>query len=368
MIPRPLWIPTELDEAFKNTVVKAFTTPHVYHPKYAPLPWAVGLYGRPGMEKMEVMESLCLRYGLLTSVTKVDVKLGETGKALDMIWCTAAATALVLKEELQFLPEGEIAPQKVVSHIILINHADILCYEPDSEQSLLRSIELKNFCQSKNVLFIAIFDRLPGETHGQTTTWVREATNKFFKQFDAQLYIEPPNEEFRIKLFKYYIEDFVTYYNDTHKVALPLNIEDYEPLAPISTFATPDNILTFLKNIFSKLVHVDLSDSEDFELLKNGITLEYIETFTNNAHGAPHICDYDTSYANDAFATGVGRGPKARRKKKTLEKKDDLTNVTGFNEKNVDADNVWSQLHLPSKEDPPKVGRQTKKRKTKKIK
>lgn len=359
---RPIWIPTDLEEAFRNTVVQAFTKPHIYHPDYAPIPWIIGFYGRPGMEKMQVIEKLCLSYGLLSSTTKVDVKLGYVTDALNEIQCTMEAARSVKFEPPP--PEGEVQqhsslwgegvesppPQAVViQHILIINHADILVYEPDSEKTLLACLDFKKKCEQSGILLIGLFDRLPGETHGQTSNWIREAHNNFFSQFDTLLYIEAPNEVFRIQLFKYYIEDFVRHYNNTHERPLKMDIkeEDYLRLALVSTFATPENIITFLRKVFSKIIHTNEVkkeiDDED-GVFQKGLTVDYIEEFTNTNFGAPHICPYDACDANNAFATGCGRGPMVKKKKPILKRPDQLTNLTGFNEENVDIEKVKGEL------------------------
>lgn len=364
---KPIWIPADLEEAFRNTVVQAFTKPHIYHPDYAPIPWVIGFYGRPGMEKMQVVEKLCLSYGLLSSVTKVDVKLGYVTDALNEIQCTMEA-AHSLKVEPPPLEEVEPSAPPLgaqgVQHILIVNHADILVYEPDSEKTLLACLDLKKKCEKSGILLIGLFDRLPGETHTQTTNWIREAHNNFFSQFDTLLYIEAPNEVFRIQLFKYYIEDFVQHYNNTHDIPLKLDIkeDDYTRLALVSTFATPENIITFLRKVFSKIIHNNEvrkeMDDED-GVFQKGLTVDYIEEFTNTNFGAPHICPYDACDANNAFATGCGRGPMVKKKKPILKKPDQLTNLTGFNEENVDIEKVKGEL---SSNVPPKGGRLNKKR------
>jgi hypothetical protein len=354
---KPIWVPPDLEDAFKNTVVQAFTRPRIYHPEYAPIPWVIGFYGRLGMEKMQVMEKLCLTYGLLSSVTKVDVKLGSVTEALNQIQCVMEATLSIKEETFEPSIEG------VVSHILIVDHADILAYEPDSEKTLLASSEFKKKCEQSGVLLIGLFDRLPGESHGQTSSWIREAHNKFFSQFDTLLYIEAPNEVFRIKLFKYYIEDFIRHYNNTQETPLQLDIkeEDYARLSLVSTFATPENIISFLRKVFSKIIHTNQTkEFEDEEgIFKKGLNVDYIEDFTNTQFGPPHICPYDACAANDAFATGCGKGPMVKKKKPILKAPKNVTNLTGFNEDNVDIEKVKEQL---GKKKAPKKKRKTTKR------
>jgi hypothetical protein len=367
---KPIWIPPELDQAFRNTVVQAFTKPHIYHTDYAPVPWVVGFFGRPGMEKKEVIQKLCQSYGLQSSVTHVDVKLGCVTDALNEIQSIYSASFSVKNN----LMEKE---SSIISHIIVVDHADVLAYEPDSEKTLLACLDFKKKCEQSGVLLIGIFDRLPGETHGQTSNWVREAHNKFFSQFETLLYIECPNEAFRMELFKYYIEDFVKYYNQTHDPSTPIinNVleDDYTRLALVSTFATPENIITFLRKVFSKMIHMDLNEGGEDSLAQKGLTVDYIEEFTNTQFGAPHICPYDACDANNAFATGCGRGPTIKKKKPVLKKPEDFTNLTGFNEENVELKSVMNNLKenaeeegVSPKEQQEKQKKQTKRRKTKK--
>lgn len=372
---KPIWIPPELDQAFCNTVVQAFTKPHIYHPDYAPIPWLVGFYGRPGMEKKEVIQKLCQSYGLQSSVTNVDVKLGSVTEALNEIQSIYSASYSVKNN----IVDTDLQKQNgtIISHIIVVDHADVLAYEPDSEKTLLACLDFKKKCEQSGVLLIALFDRLPGETHGQTSNWVREAHNKFFSQFETLLYIECPNELFRIQLFKYYIEDFVKHYNQTHESSTLIRNsileDDYSRLALVSTFATPENIITFLRKVFSKIIHMDLNEGGDDSLAQKGLTVDYIEEFTNTQFGAPHICPYDACDANNTFATGCGRGPAIKKKKPVFKKPEDLTNLTGFNEENVDIKSVMKNLKENAEEDvvsslekQEKQRKQPKRRKTKK--
>lgn len=337
-----MWIPPRLEDAFKNTVVKTFTSPHLYHPVLAPLPWLISVYGRPGLDKLEVLEKLCLTYGLYGSYKSVVVKLGYTTQAMTEIRCIAEATQSVLKEEedeaLLSAKDVELELKREVKpyFIILVDHADILCYEPDSERCLLDALELKEICETNKVLIVGIFDRLPGETQPQTSPWLRECHNKFFTQFNVDLYVEAPSDTFRIQLFKFYISEFEAHYNKTQEGEQPLvvklNEDDYERLAGFSTFATPENILYFMRKVFLNIL----------QACPDCLDVDYIERFTNQKFGAPHICSYDARDADNHFSTACGFGPAPKPK---LKKKNDVVpRVTGFTEENANLDQVMNNL------------------------
>lgn len=348
--PKPIWVPEDLKAAFEGSVVQAYTNPEIYHPIYTPLPWVIALYGRPGMEKLEVVRKLCATHGLLPSLTEVDVKIGCVTDVLNTIYCVMEASKSILEKQ---------TTTPTIQHIIVINHADVLAYEPDSEKTLLACLDFKKKCEESGVILIGLFDRLPGESHGQTSNWVREAHNKFFSQFETNLYIECPNEEFRKSLFKYYIEDFTQHYNKTHEIPLLMSIsdQDYDRFALISTFATPENILVFLKKVFSKIILTPIEDC--------CLSADYIEEFTNNRFGAPHICEYDTCDANNAFSTGCGKGPVLKKKKPIISKPEDVSNITGFNEENADLKRVLEKLEEKDGEKEEAEKKVIKKRKTK---
>jgi len=327
----PVWIPPALNEAFKNIVIQAYTKPHIYHPQYVPLPWCVGFYGRPGMEKATVMQRLCMQYGLSNSYTLFTLKIGECNKVLNEIECVAKATSSVLAS---IEDESEKLGPK---HIILVDEADILCYEPDSEQALLKSADLAKLCETNHVLLIGIFNRFPGEGTN-VSPWIREVQNKFCAQFKALLYIEAPNASFRISLFKFYIESFVQHFNSVQEernIKVNLNEDDYERLADFSTFAAPENILVFMRKVF-----LNITNNPEIK----EITADYMEDFTSKRYGSPHICDYDAREVDNAFATACGFGPAVKPKKQTILKGENLTNVTGFTEDNVDLEHVMKTL------------------------
>lgn len=327
----PVWIPPALNDAFKNIVIQAYTKPHLYHTQYVPLPWCIGFHGRPGMEKARVLQKLCLQYGLSTSCTLFTLKIGACAQVLHEIECVTRATSTVLDS---IKDENEKLGPK---HIIIVDEADILCYEPDSEQTLLKSIELAKICENNHVLFIGIFNRFPGEGTN-VSPWIREVQNKFWTQFKSLLYIESPNAAFRISLFRFYIQSFVQHFNSVQQDRVikydALNEEDYERLADFSTFATPENIIVFLRKVFlHTLNNPNVSE----------ITVDYIEGFTNVKYGSKHICDYDTREVDNAFATACGFGPAVKPKDKII-KKENLTQVTGFTEDNVNLQHVMQEL------------------------
>lgn len=343
---KPIWIPHPLEVAFKNTVVQAFTSPYIYHPELAPLPWLISLYGRPGMDKLEVMEKLCLMHGLYGHYKSVVVKMGETSKAMNEIRCIAEATTSVLQED------EEVKKDKPY-FIILIDHVDILCYEPDTEKCLLDSIEMEQLCKDNKVLIVGIFDRLPGETQPHTSPWIRECHNRFFAQFTTLLYIEAPNAPFRVQLFKFYISEFESHYNKTHgvqKIKVKLQEGDYERLSDFSTFSTPQNILFFMRKVFLNILQASAED----EVIAEGLGVNYIEKFTNTQFGAPHICTYDARDDDNRFATACGRGPAPKPKNTPPPpcSTDAVTHVTGFTEENADLEHVMDVLKEEEQEEP----------------
>lgn len=346
----PLWIPLDLETAFKNSVVQAFGSPQVYHPLFAPLPWMVGFFGRSGMHKLDVMRFLCAKYGLSLSTTFVTAKMGKCKEVLDEVACTATAvkqtweeSSLVVKSEGDDIEEGK-SSTKVDGprHLICIDKADVLCYEADSEVTLLRASELNELCESNRVIIMGIFDRLPGESDAHTSSpWVREAQSKYWAQFDTLLYIEAPNAECRAKLFKHYVTEFTAFYNSTHSThtldVSTLGDKEYERLADFSGFATPENILYFLRKVFGALLLHD----------KRELTVEYVETFLNHRYGAPHICDFDARDQDNRFATACGRGPAVAPSTKILnssKNSDPPINVTQMSEANVDLNKVMQEL------------------------
>lgn len=353
MTSSPIWIPPTLNEAFKNIVIQPYTKPCIYHPQYMPLPWCIGFYGRPGMEKARVLQQLCLQYGLSSSYSLFSLKIGECNKVLNEIECVMKATSSVI-DTLEEEESEKVGPK----HIIIVDEADILCYEPDSEQTLLKSIELAKLCEHNHVLFIGIFNRFPGEGNN-VSPWIKEVQNKFWTQFKSFLYIESPNASFRISLFRFYIESFVQHFNSVQKDRVvtcdSLKEEDYQRLADFSTFATPENILVFMRKVF---LHIANHPEE------NTITVDYIENFTNVKYGSKHICDYDTREVDNAFATACGFGPAVKPKKQTILKGENLTHVTGFTEDNVDLQHVMQTLAEQKEEDEANLESATKKNKT----
>lgn len=313
----PVWISPSVLEFFKDNVVTAWNSPNLFHPTFAPLPWCLAVVGRQGVHKADAITSLCTQYNF--PFIKIDVVLGYT---LDAIVSMDNTLNQVQELNQSEHDSKEIGPRS----IIILNHADILLFEPDSETVMLKILSLDRF-QKERILVIAILDRTPADpdiAQRPTKPWEKECQHKFFSQFKGLGYASCPNGTFRILYFKWAITMFLGHLQASGRnIVVDLSESDYISLADYSTFSTPHNIRLWLRQVFYEFIKATGEESFNMDILK---------TFLSHKSGAPHICDYDTRLIEDRFAQYCGKGGIIAPKRPVVEKKKDElnVNVTGF--------------------------------------
>lgn len=313
----PIWLAKNVEQFFKDNVAIPFRKPLLYHPTHAPIPWLNAMFGRGGVEKLKSIEALIAKYEI-DSYDIIDVKIGDTVTAMNHI--EGAKRVIAAQPN-----DGDtIGP----FHLLVIDHADILCYEPDNEASMIASINLK-VLETYNIMTIALFDRLPGASDpSKITQYAKECQSKFFLQFVTMGYMPCPDADFRIEMFKYVVGEFFAHFH-SHSAKCKLNNEmtdhEYTMLADCSTFATGENIKAWLRNVFYDIIRT----SDTKEVID--INFKFFEDHMRTTNDTPHICMYDARDVENEFSTGCGKGPIAKpRKKIVAQQPDGDLNVTGF--------------------------------------
>lgn len=324
--PEPVFVSSDFENFFRSNVCLPFANPEQYHSEYCPIPWIQAFFGREGVEKVKTVELLAEKYKIDSQI--VTVRLGHTIDALNHIIAAKRST---------IVEPGIIGPV----HLLIVDHADILCYEPDSEQAMLAAIQLSDL-QNSNIMFVGLFDRLPGTgDKSRLTPYAQECQAKFWQQFVNMGYMPSPDAEFRISYMKHILNNFFTHMRVTTKRTFNFNLTDaeYTMLADCSTFATNDNIKVWLRHVFYDIIqHNDIKD----------IDFDFFEQHMKKSTGTPHICDianYDPRQVENEFSTACGRGPVAKAKKNIVVTKPDADlNVTAFSADNVDTTKVAKRL------------------------
>lgn len=287
--PPPIFISEAFEDFWKAKVLLPFTSPHLYDEALAPMPWTHAVFARPGTHKLNVVSQLAEKYNI-HSVHHVDVKFGETTTALQDLKC-----------KLDAIRDVGILNGKHPQDLVIVNHAEVLCYQPDSSDSLMMATHIAEWARN-GASVVALFDRVPNDVGvAQTTPFIKECHERFFDQFDTNSYIPSPHREYRIELFRWCMARFSRHMVHTGRAFVcVLTPDDYANLADYSIYSVTDGIIRWLKPIFLHIV-----EAPDVTVLNMERMLQY----TNSLSGAPRISRDDECAAESHFSEACGKGP-----------------------------------------------------------
>ncbi len=314
----PLWIPQHFEEWFDQSIISTYRRPFQFDSRVAPMPFIHAVYGRRGVNKLRLMEHLLKRNEIL-SYTVVSVELGHTRDAQLNIRCIIDSSVeinnnVVKQEELLHQHEqerrngqrGDIARQQFEEqpqqeqpiHMIIVDHMDVMIYEPDDEAARLSTLRLVDAAKDARVILIGLFDRTPGDKENISHV-AREVHDVFFSKFVTKGFASAPHKTFRIELFKWAIERFRAHLIKSRPIEVNLDELDYNQLANCSTFATPENVIEFLQRALVPVVQVAETVLID---------LPYLMSYMHVLAAGHHVCQYDTYDLEERFSQTCGRG------------------------------------------------------------
>ena len=332
MLPPPVWIAPRLEKYFENKVVLPYFTSTLYHPDFAPIPYCQAIVGRQGVGKLESIQALLKKANILSTKT-INVEFGKTGQAILDIQTSFGAS----RE--RSLREGTNSP----CHVLVINHADILCYEPDNEKTLLDAIGIAESAKECNTIVLAICDRATGtggDKSENMTVWARTCQTKFFAQFDSVAFAPAPNAEFRIKYMRWAIDAFAEHCKQQgRKLIIDISDNDYKVLEDYTTYATQRHLMFWMQKIFIAILEDACSIVLDMNLM-----CEYL----GKRMGALHVCDFDARAVEDMYSSSTGAGPIAPVKPAVFQPSSppgDKLITTTFSTANLDVDEVIESMH-----------------------
>jgi hypothetical protein len=292
----PLYASPALRDFVARRIVLPLRKPQLYHAVTGTLPWTHSIYGREGLNKARVLQQLFEEHGV-GEYEIISVTIGQCNGALQRALCVVEAV-----KERAAATLGLSGPQ----FIVVFDHADVLCYEPDNETSMLDAIALGERCARANVMVVALFDRVPGELAAdRASNFVRACHNRFFAQFSGSVgYAAVPSEDYRERLFRWAIGAFVAHMGN--ELLCELSDEHYKELCMMSTWTSPEQMLEWLNRSFRQLI-------EDADMSRSRVILsmDFLTRF-NNVHKTPrgpHIMREDMQALESRFSEACGQGP-----------------------------------------------------------
>ncbi len=312
----PLWIPQHFEEWFDQSIISTYRRPFQFDSRVAPMPFIHAVYGRRGVNKLRLMEHLLKRNEIL-SYTVVSVELGHTRDAQLNIRCIIDSSLEInnavvhQQEQLQQQHSREQLQQRQQEHsreqpqeqlqpihMIIVDHMDVMIYEPDDEAARLSTLRLVDAAKDARVILIGLFDRTPGDKENISHV-AREVHDVFFSKFVTKGFASAPHKTFRIELFKWAIERFRAHLIKSRPIEVNLDELDYNQLANCSTFATPENVIEFLQRALVPVVQVAETVLID---------LPYLMSYMHVLAAGHHVCQYDTYDLEERFSQTCGRG------------------------------------------------------------
>ena len=281
------YLPKTVKKFFDQTLL---TPSEFFHPELAPQPRIIGVYGREGLKKAQVIEEYLNSNKIQT--WNVVCKIGRSTDAVNEMFCA--------REARKAFPE--------VSRVLIIENADRLIYDAESAEAVEGILKMIPEC-AVNDRVICVFDRLPGEqTAVNNGSWFKEKQIEFFKLFDTEVFFPAPPKDFRVTFFKTTIENFLKHQNlldGKLKIDNQLTDDDYEYLANHSQFATQENMLLFLQKPFYHVIYYSATESVV-------INRELFEEFMHNLPemgGSKYIYHFSYHRLEDTFSTALRNGP-----------------------------------------------------------
>ena len=295
----PTYASPALRDFVARRLVQPLRKPQLYHGVAGTLPWAHGIYGREGLTKGRLIEQLLAEHEV-AEYELISVTLGQCSIAMERVLCAVKAVKEKSGGGMHAIPP----PQ----YILIIDHADILCYEPDDEASMLDAISLAERCARAGVIVVALFDRVPGELSvDHATSFLRACHNKFFAQFSGSVcYAAAPSEEYRERLFRWAVATFVAHMQQAAGHLRPfqcdLSDDNYKELCMLSSWTTPTQILDWLNRSFREIIE---------NVSQPVLDMAFLTRFNNtrNTPQGPHIVGDDLQGVESRFSEACGCGP-----------------------------------------------------------
>ena len=228
--------------ALEKSILFPVQNPTIFDHALVPVRRTLAVYGREGMRKGDVVKDFCSRHGI--DWKSIDVVFGVTGEAADAFN--------------MHVVERTALDQTHKSQVIIIDHADILAFEPSDEETMAHfALQLEAKATLANLIIVCLFDR-----HRQDEE-PNAYRSRFFKQFIYGALLTSPPADFRIKFYEEVITAFVNSSLPAGGGKGEFIQGHYTMLSDASPDATIDDMLSFCKDVFYNYTYnASKSDAE----------------------------------------------------------------------------------------------------------
>lgn len=258
------------DDKFRAVLYQLLVLPvyqsNMFDDTFLPVRRVIAVYGQRHLNKADAVMNFCKTNKLPAGLCRM-----ETGKTTDSMM---ALNNLVQEMCTQLARYPE--------RIIVIDQADELAFNPETELVMNSSLELKDQAERRHLIFVLCFNRTAqdeqarGANVGVPPVVLRNRA-RFFDQVQVNVFMPAPDTTFVMLYFQWMLNGFVRISRGRYYLAESMDEGAYKKLADAAAFYTPHTIRQWCQMIFYEICAGRAKEplQED-----RGITLDVLMAYT----------------------------------------------------------------------------------------
>jgi hypothetical protein len=280
-----------------------FLKPWLHHEHINPVHKMISIFGRAGQHKARAVEAYCSSVGV--QYTRISVELGNTTMAVELME--------------HFFNSLQPNPAVHYSHILILEHANLLLTSPDSDVTTQFMEDLKKMTQELPVLIVALFDSNPLNPAEQIPAPAKSYRKLVMSYFTIRIYYACPPHTYTVPLLKSLLHSGVEYYSETLPEGKRLDMRidltegNYANMETYTSFCTPRDILWYVNRIFCDLVTPGMESpfARPQGVTTGPLTINFdvLCQYLTSHTGSRHVLRYDARYEEDEYSVLCGNGP-----------------------------------------------------------
>lgn len=284
------WIDPDLRVQFQKWVAGPFRQPGLFHSELAPVPMGQAIIGRGGSQKEASIDWLIKEFQVPTPIT-VTVEFGRCRDAMEKI---VAIVQAALENP------GASSP----SFLLVIHHADRLCYDCESEDIAILATEIVARASKEKIMVLALCDRpRNAEDPQRMAPWAIKCQTQFFGQFENVMYASCPDADYNVDYSLNRIGHFIEHMKLNARMInqeIDRDGNDIVLLRDIVRYASQESINQWLQKVFYEFI---------LDPTKVRLSITELEDHTYLHTGTRHICAFDAMTVESRFREACGKGP-----------------------------------------------------------
>jgi hypothetical protein len=260
--------------------------PNTFDPAFLPVRRIVAVYGQRHLNKADAVMHFCKTNKLPAGLCRM-----ETGKTTDSMMALNNMVQQMCTQLARY-PE----------RIIVIDQADELAFNPETELVMNSSLELKDQAERHRLIFVLCFNRTAQDEHARGANAgvppvVLRNRARFFDQVQVNVFMPAPDTPFVMLYFQWMLNGFVRISRGRYFLADDLNNEGaYKKLADAAAFYTPHTIRQWCLMIFYDIC---AGRAKQPLLEDRGVTLALMEDYMVRSRLGGSALTHDDALATE---------------------------------------------------------------------